>query len=268
MSTTEPDPNRLYRRPVMLDPARHPRHRIVPLTDWRFASAQHAAYLTVAEIPLAAVDAVAVFVRNDSGGVQPAVLTGLEAGENLYVDPDTGRWLGQYIPATFRRYPFITAQVPPGQNVPLLIDEAWHGFGTETGELLFEPVTTPGVLPAQAPALQRAIEFMQRFDEEVARTNAFCARLIELDLLEPMKIDAVLPGERKLRVDGFEAVDEKRMNALPDATVLELFRSGMLGMLQLHLGSLGHVRRLVERKGEREAALLKAREAAAAGATA
>lgn len=274
MSPDDPNPHALYRRPVALDPARHPRHRVAPPTDWRFASGQHAAFLTVAEIPHTVGEYAVVFVRNDAGAIQPVALLGLEAGENLHVDADTGRWKGRYIPASFRRYPFITGAVPAGQNVPVLVDEAWPGFGTETGELLFEPVTTPGVLPAQAPALQRAIAFLQRFDEEVQRTIAFCARLAELDLLEPMKIDATLPGERKLRVDGFEIVDEKKLLALPDATVLELFRNGMLGMLQLHLASVGHIHGLVDRKGEREADALRAKAgpasapSAAAGAPA
>ena len=266
MST--PPRHDLYRRPVPLDSARHARRRVLPLSDWRFCANQHAAYLTVTEIPHAALEFPVVFVR-DGETVSPVILLGLEAGENLFVDLDTGTWRARYVPAAFRRYPFITSQAQPGQPAQVLVDEDWAGFGETEGEPLFGPSPADGGQAGQTPALARALEFLQRFEDEVARTRAFCTRLAELEILEPMKVDATLPGERKLRVDGFEAVEESRLAALPDATVLELFRNGMLGMLQLHLASVANVRNVVDRKGERElAALLAAPGGVETGATA
>lgn len=266
MSTTPPRHD-LYRRPVPLDSSRHAKRRVQPLADWRFCANQHAAYLTVTEIPHAALEFAVVFVR-DGDTVSPVVLLGLEAGENLFVDPATGNWRARYVPAAFRRYPFITSQAQPGQPAQVLVDESWPGFGEVEGEPLFGPSASPGGNAGQTPALARALEFLQRFEDEVARTRAFCTRLAELGVLEPMKVDATLPGERKLRVDGFEAVDEKRLSELPDATVLELFRNGMLGMLQLHLASVANVRNVVDRKGERELLAMQAASASGAAAAA
>ena len=102
-----------------------------------------------------------------------------------------------------------------------------------------------------APALTRALEFLTRFEEEAGRTRAFCRRVQELGLLEAMKADASLPNGQQLAIDGFSVIDEARLRELPEATVAELHRSGMLMLMQAHLLSLANIRHLINRKAER-----------------
>jgi hypothetical protein len=45
-------------------------------------------------------------------------------------------------------------------------------------------------------------------------------------------------------VDGFLTVDDKKVTELPEATVMELHRSGILGLIHLHWVSIGNMRRL------------------------
>src|SRR5207244_11679863 len=94
----------------------------------------------------------------------------------------------------------------------------------------------------------------ERFHERPQRTRRFCARMLELALLKEMQADAILPNGETLKVEGFLLVDETKLRDLPDAVVVELHRSGMLGMMHSHLMSLGNVQRLVERKEMRAAA--------------
>ncbi|HMC16643.1 MAG TPA: SapC family protein, partial [Albitalea sp.] len=89
---------------------------------------------------------------------------------------------------------------------------------------------------------------------EQQRTRLFCKRVVELELLKEMQADATLPKGEKLKVEGFLTIDEEKLTTLPDATVLELHRSGMLMLMQSHLMSLINVRHLVERKAVRMAA--------------
>jgi hypothetical protein len=81
--------------------------------------------------------------------------------------------------------------------------------------------------------------------------------VVALDVLKEMKAEATLPDGETISVDGFHAIDEERLRALPDATVLELYRSGMLALLQMHLLSLANIRHLVTRLG-----VVRARRAA------
>lgn len=234
----------LYRDPVLIDPPAHRHLRLGVFDDFSVTRHMHAVYIAATEFPLAALDFTIVFINTGEAPhvvVSPIVLLGLVEHENLYVDGK--RWDARYIPAFIRRYPFLGANVRGTEKVGVLIDMAWSGISTRGGEPLFLEGDQP------APALERAVEFLRLFEVEAQRTRHFCQRLQELALLRPMQVDATLPSGQHMAIDGFMTVDEDKLKALPDATVIELHRNGMLGLLQLHLASLANMRHLVERKG-------------------
>ncbi|HEX7436601.1 MAG TPA: SapC family protein [Caldimonas sp.] len=239
----------LYVAPVLLDPAQHRSRKVVELTDFSVARKMHAAFLTATEFPQAALDFAILFIptgEHDAMGrgvMSPIVLLGLTPGENLHVEGE--RWDARYIPAFVRRYPFLSADVKNLAAPGVFVDAAWSGFSESAGEPLFDADDKP------APALVRVMDFLERFDLEAQRTRAFCERVVELGILKEMKADVTLPGDKSLVVEGFFAVDEEKLQALPDATVLELHRNGLLMLLQVHLLSMANVRHLVMRKTRR-----------------
>jgi hypothetical protein len=66
-----------------------------------------------------------------------------------------------------------------------------------------------------------------------------------------MTANLTLPGGQSLALDGLMTVDDAKLQALPDAQVIELHRNGMLGLLHAHLLSLANLQALVERKARR-----------------
>jgi hypothetical protein len=243
----------LYRQPELLDPANHRRLKVGTLADFSITKGMHGAFITATEFPQAALEFPVVFIhsgeRDATTGkapVSPIVLLGLSQGENLYVDGT--RWDARYIPAFIRRYPFLTATLRQAGATGVMIDRAWSGFSETDGEALFDAADKP------SPALQRAMEFLQMFETEAQRTRAFCARIVELDLLKEMKADATLPGGATLTIDGFLVVDEDKLQKVADEVVIEAHRNGMLMLLHMHLASLVNMRQMVERKAKRAAA--------------
>ena len=236
----------LYRRSVPLDPATHGAHRVSALSDFSITRDLHAVFITATEFPQAGLEFPLLFVatgqRNGAGRavMSTIALLGLAEGENLQLEGE--RWVGRYIPAYIRRYPFASASTPGPGGLKVLVDDTWPGFSESAAEPLFD-----GGRPA--PALSRAMEFLNRFELEAERTRAFCDRVVALDVLKEMKAEATLPGGESISVDGFHAIDEDRLRALPDATVLELYRTGMLALMQVHLLSLANIRHLVNRLG-------------------
>ena len=95
---------------------------------------------------------------------------------------------------------------------------------------------------------------LETLEGEVQRTRGVGKRLVELDLLRDMRFDVTLPSGRQHSVDGFLTVDEKKFNDLSPEIVVELHRSGLLGLVHLHWVSLGNMRRLVDWHVERAAA--------------
>lgn len=243
----------LYREPVLLDSALHRGKRLKPLTDFSITRNMHAVLLTATEFAHAALDLPIIFVhtgeRLPSGKpmVSPVVLLGLSSHENLRLTPE-GRWDARYIPAFIRRFPFLTAGVKGSHAPGVFVDAAWSGFNDAEGEPLFNAQGEP------TETLQRALDFLQRFDEEQRRTRAFCQRVAELDILKEVQVDVNLPDAKKLTVNGFLTVDEEKLNQLPDATVVELHRSGMLMLMQVHLLSMNNLPALAERKAARQLA--------------
>ena len=235
------NPQTLYREPVQLNSQLHRHKKLLPLSDFSLLANTHAVFLTAAEFGQAALAFPIIFLPASVANPQisPVAMLGLVANQNLFVDGT--RWDAAYLPAFFRRMPYLTAPLPGSDQIGVYIDVQWPTLNETEGEALFSEDGR------QAPVLEQAIGFLQTFDEEARRTSQLCARLQALDLFTPMKADVNLPNGQSMRVDGFMVVNEEKLGTLPDAVVLELHRSGALAMLHAHLMSLAHLQNLVER---------------------
>jgi len=241
----------LHRQPTALDSAQHRQLKLrLPVTDWSVANRLNALFVAAAEFGDVCREFPIVFVRagKEADGrdqIAPIAVLGLAQNENLYVAGD--RWRAQYMPAVLRSYPFCIARVDE-QRFAVCVDMAFAGVGNEEGMPVFEADGQP------APLLKTMQTQLETLEAEIQRTRLVGQRLLELDVLRDMRFDATLPDGRKHSVDGFLAVDDKKMTALPDTVVGELHRSGVLGLVHLHWVSLGNMRRLMDWHVERSAA--------------
>lgn len=162
---------------------------------------------------------------------QPVAVLGLRGEENLYVS-EAGDWCGRYIPAFVRRYPFVFSSRADDSRFVLCVDEAFPGFNREgRGQPLFADDLQP------SPYVSRVLRFLQEYRAQFMRTRAFCRRLGELDLLEPMQA-RVLAGDTYLSLGGFSIVSRDRLKALPVDKLGELAVTDELELIYLHLQSL------------------------------
>ena len=203
----------------------------VEVSDHGFCRRVNSVPLTAVEFRSAAVEYPIVFALV-AGGVQPAVVLGLRAGENLFVTED-GEWSGRYVPAFVRRYPFVFSIGPDDdRRFVLCVDEAFQGFNREgRGDPLFTPEGQP------SPYVEKVLRFLQEYRAQFLRTRAFCSRLKELDLLEPMQARVGLGG-RQLSLGGFSVVNRDRLQAIPGDQLAQLAGADELELVYLHLQSL------------------------------
>jgi len=232
-----------YEKPVLLHRDTHRNRKVAPGTSFAFARKANSLYLASVEFTEAAREYPIVFTRTN-GRVAPVAMLGLRVRENLFVD-EQGQWTARYIPAFVRRYPFVLSELPGGQ-LGVCVDEAYAGLNDRHGEALFDAAGR------NTPFLQNALDFLHRYQQEYLRTDAFCRRLAEMDLLMEMNAKADLVDGRSFTVNGLLVVDEKKLLALSDARALSLFRSGELHLISMHLASLANMQRLVDRVGERQ----------------
>ena len=192
------------------------------------------------EYPVVFVRAGDPAANNGKLEVSPVAVLGLKRGENLFLKED-GSWSASYVPAMLRSYPFALVHTEDN-NYIVCFDKAWSGFSEQEGERLFDDAGEP------TEFMKGVQGYLEQLDAEMQRTRAFCQRLVELELLQDMRFDAQMEGGQTLVVDGFLAVNEQKLAELPDATVVELHRSGILALLYAHIGSMAMMRRLVERR--------------------
>ncbi len=241
----------LHRDPVPVDTTRHAALRLrTPVSDWSHLAEVNAVFLTAVECVNACCDYPILFVRvgvDEQGqpDYAPIAALGLTSGENLYVEG--GRWRGHYLPSVMAAYPFCVARGPENRYAVCIDAASTHLAYDGEGERLFDDAGQPTEF---ARRLQADLE---RLEAHVESTRAVVRRVAALGLLVDRRFDATLPDGRTLTVDGFLAVDEEKVRALPDATLLELNRDGILRFIHAHWSSLGQMRRLLDWRVAREA---------------
>lgn len=248
-ATPAPAKENLYADPQALDRVAHRALRLSRLihTDYSPSRGMNAIYANAVEFIDLAREYPVVFVRASDGSatggaleVAPMAVLGLQRGENLFLKADGG-WTADYVPASLRAYPFVLVRTDDTNSV-VCFDKAWTGFSEQEGERLFDDA-------GEATEFMKGVQtYLEQIDAEMQRTRGFCQRLVELGLLQDMRFDAQLPDGESLVVDGFLAIDEKKLAELPDATIGELHRSGILALVHAQLASMGVMRRLVERR--------------------
>lgn len=235
-----------YKKPVPLNKNDHKDKKISSAgRTFTFAGQTNSVIVAGVEFSEAAKEYPIVFAQAGDN-VIPVALLGLRNEENLFVQPD-GSWDAQYIPAFVRRYPFVLAETGEAGQRAVCIDEAYEGFNDTEGEALFEGEET-------TPILQQAMDFLEEYQKQYVRTEAFVKRLRDNDLLMQLNAKVDLEDGQQFGLTGLMAIDERKLLQLDDEKALTLFRSGELSWVYCHLMSLGCMGRMVGRISQKKAA--------------
>lgn len=232
----------IYESAVPVTSARHAGASVEVGADYSFSRRVNSVPLMAVEFPHAAAEYAIVFSGTAEAFV-PAVILGMRGEENLYLTGEGG-WEAKYIPAFVRRYPFVFAASPDAKTFTLCIDEAFPGFNRDgRGQRLFDADKKPTTY------VNSVLKFLEQYQVEFRRTQAFCQKLKALALLEPMRAQAKLGSGEQLALTGFMAVSREKLKALPGEKLAELARTDELELLYLHLHSMRNFAAMGERLG-------------------
>jgi hypothetical protein len=237
----------LHKEPVALDTVLHRDLRLKNELNAIPRLAPFTSFMvSVSEFADAALSFPILFVRAapDALGkdtVAPVAVFGMKPGENLFATAD-GKWDAGYVPAMLRAYPFTMARIEGSDRWAIVFDNTWEGMSRTEGVPLFND-------KGEATEMLNNIhKFVQELETDLERTRQFCAALLELKLLKPMRFDATLANGEALSVDGFMTADEEAISKLTDAQIAQMYRNGLLGLLGIHTASLNNMRRLLDRR--------------------
>ena len=221
----------IYETAVPISHGRHGQYSVDAAGGYAFSRHVNAVPLMAVEFPSATGEYAIVFAGKDDT-LMPAVVLGMRGKENAYLDANDG-WRATYVPAFLRRYPFVFSTSEDGKTFTLCIDEAFSGFNKEgRGQALFGEDGKP------TPYVENVLKFLQDYQTQFQRTQAFCDKLRKLDLLEPMQATMSLESGEKLSLTGFMAVDRKKLLALPGEVLADLAKTDELELIYLHLHSM------------------------------
>ena len=222
-----------YENVVPVSSQRHKDLCIEPV-DYAFAANVNAVPLTAIEIPAAAREYTIVFAGSNDA-ITPVAVLGIEGDRNRYLG-DGGAWAADYIPAFVRRYPFVFSRSDDGSRFTLCIDETWRGCNRDgRGQRLFNEQGE------RTPYLDRLLKFLEDYQKQFIRTQAYCARLKELNLLDGMKVDITLPTGEKRSITGFLSANRTKIKELAAEKLAELVKLDELELTYLQMLSMNNL---------------------------
>ena len=224
---------------VPVNPETHAGKKLLPLPSFAFAAKTNLVPVIATEFGAAARFFPLVF-HKAKDEISVYCLLGLLNKKNSFVD-ENGRWLTDYVPATFRRYPFVIAKVPDEDKFVLCIDESSGLLSEEKGTPLFDEKGKGNKI------LDNALAFVTDYQRGAAASQLFCQEMERLELLTPLKVELRTGQDKNINIAGLLCIDEKKFNALDDEAYVALRKKGIMPLIYAHLLSLGNIALLAQR---------------------
>ena len=230
----------IYERAVPVSVEAHKGWSVKTENDFSFAREVNSVPVLAAEFATSALEYTIIFA-GDGDVVFPSVILGMKEGQNSQVKED-GTWDGRYVPAFFRRYPFVFAASENQDTFTLCIDEEYEGLNKKgKGERLFD------VDGKRTLYLENVLAFSTEYQAQFTRTQAFAKRLQDLDLLEPAQAQFNTAGGERTKLSGFKTINREKLRNLPADTLAEMAKTDELELCYLHLQSLNNLTPMTQR---------------------
>jgi len=230
----------MYKKLAPLSRDRHARLKLKSPGTGQFTHARASATVAVcsAELPLAVHEFPMTFVSGPDGRFHLLGVLGVKPGENLFVAHD-GRWLGRYVPAQFRGYPFATGRTEDGRAA-LLVDEGSPWLSEDEGSPLFGEDGEP------SETTSRIGGFLAQAAQQLAAVDAACDALHRHGLIVPWQVKTQREDGSPAEITGLHRVDEDSLRQAPESAIAELQRTGALQIAYAQIFSMPLMARLPE----------------------
>lgn len=170
----------------------------------------------------------------DDGPFELVALFSLHPARNLFVHPD-GRWMGGYVPAYYRGYPFRLLPAEGSDRLLLCFD-------TESGLLTDVPAAedTPFFAPdgTPSPLVQQALTFLEKYESNRIATQRAVNLLAEHNLIVPWPIQVTdAAGSEPVLREGLFRIDEAALRGLTGDALKKVQRANAMHLAYAQLFS-------------------------------
>ena len=211
--------------------------------DYAFSAADNFIPLMGAELSKAIPSMPTGFIKQEAGYMLVGI-TSLQAGMNVYVAPD-GKWLGTYIPAVLRAYPFRLAQqqvtdMDASQTESILCINEASGLVVESpedGNAFYDDQNQP------TQGIKDILNLLSDIENKLVVTQRAVNALEDAGIIIPWELH-LQDGEEVVQVTSLFRVDEEALNKLNDDDFLALRKAQGLAIAHAQLLSMNQMTEL------------------------
>jgi len=201
---------------------------------------QHLAPITATEYAKAANFFPIFLVKQpEATRYRSIVMLGLEAGENLYLKD--ARWSSIYLPQSVSMVPFGLGIDPDKEKtLTAYIDVDNEYVGEDKENALFDAEGN------DTEFYKNVQNSLGRLYEDEKMTEKFINELVENDLLQELELHINFSTGENKKLVGLFNIDEKKLQELSEAKVLDFHKRGLFIPIHAMLGSAGQINRLAQ----------------------
>ena len=230
----------MFQTPEALSPDKHLDLKLSSAPDYQFTANQIVCPVVSGEMWQVAREYILVFPNRAEG--LPLALMGTQAGLNAYLGDGNPPWWGRYIPAHFRRYPFVAApksaeegDTEDQQRFTVCIDTSAPQLSEASGQPLFN---ADGSGTELLESVQRALLSLQ---QDFSITQGLFKQIDEAGLLIDQTL-TIKPVEREpVALQGFRIVDQEKLRNASPELLTSLIKTRALDLIYAHIGSLSNL---------------------------
>lgn len=234
---------------VVISREQHAHSAWLPVSGYQHAAAQMAVPVAFAELSHLLGNFVLGFIKQGET-FQLVALLGIEQGKNLYVHPENGRWIGDYVPAALRGRPFTLGKPQASgdgattQDPVLCIEkQALTDLETPAAEPLFD---TQGERPELTGKAAESLSFLHQRHQGLIATQQVTNALANVGLITQWPA-VVNTTEGPRRLAGFYAISESALKNLDADALSHLHHQQALPVAYAQLLSTARLKGLGQR---------------------
>ena len=209
--------------------------------NFSFADKDNLCPVTMAEIPHIIQQAPLVFAKNDQDVFGIFMLQSYTRQVNNFCDKK-GKWLGTYIPARYRQYPFYLANSKNGEERILCFDQSSNLINKKRSKTSVPLFDDKGELTNH---IKNVINFIKEVEQNRLVTQKVIDAIKENSLFEHWNLK-IKSKENEIKVNGLWTINRTKFANLSEKALSELHKLNGLELIYGHFLSLFKVQSIAD----------------------
>ena len=221
---------------IQLNKEIHKKFSLERSFNYSFSNKDCLCPITMAEIPHIVQQAPLVFVKNDLSVFGIFMLQSYTQQTNNFCD-NNGKWLGSYIPARYRQYPFYLANSKNGEEKLLCFDQNSNLINKKTSKTSVPLFDDQGEVTEH---IKNVINFLKTVEQNRIVTQKMIDAIENNSLFEQWNLK-IKSNESELKVNGLWTISRTKLANLSEKALGGLHKLNALELIYSHFLSLSKV---------------------------